>query len=245
MNLLNREEILEKCGRLGAILTNNHVVLTEKPEGFFHAPGYFDKDRALSNAQVAMSIGKIFAERFLDSGIDVVVGPTYGAVGLAAIVACWMARLGDREITWAFAQEKTESGLYRPVLDGDKLGDAVKLSRPLGRERVVGRYFPEIVNGANILVVEDVFASGGSAMETVKAVQAVGGKVVAVAVICNRGGVTKEDLGVPDLEVMFDIPMEMFPEDDCPLCKSGVPVNEVVGHSKQFYERHPESAPKR
>ncbi|MDD2807558.1 MAG: phosphoribosyltransferase family protein [Patescibacteria group bacterium] len=194
----------------------------------------------LSSGQVCDSVAQIMATQFLDADVEVVVGPTYGAVGLAAEVAGWLICLGDRDVQWAFAQEKTVTELFAPIVDG-AYGEPVTLSRPIGRERIIGRYFPEIVKDAKVLVVEDVLASGGSVMETNAAVRAVGGIVVGTAVICNRGGVTADQLGVPILYSMFDIPMEMSPEEECPMCRAGKPINMQVGHGKLFYERHPGS----
>lgn len=219
---LNLAEILEAAQDRGAILTDDHVVLTPKPEGFFHAPGYFDKDRLLSSGRLLSATARIIALRFRDQDIDVVVGPTYGAVGLAAATACWLSRIADREVDWVFAQEKA--------------GESVKKG-----ERMIGRYFPTIVKARRGLVTEDVFTSGGSAMATIEAVNQVGGMVAGVAVVCNRGGVTAEQLGVPMLETLYDIPMLMHPEETCPLCAAGVPINMTVGHGKAFYERHPNS----
>ncbi|NUM25474.1 MAG: phosphoribosyltransferase [Candidatus Buchananbacteria bacterium] len=216
-------EILEAAKARGAILTDDHVVLTPKPAGHFHAPGYFDKDRLLSSGRLLSAAARIIALRFVDHDISVVIGPTYGAVGLAAATACWLSRITGREVNWVFAQEKT--------------GDGVKKG-----ERVIGRYFPTIVAGQNGLVTEDVFASGGSAVATINAVNEVGGIVAGVAVICNRGGITAEQLGVPVLETLYDIPMVMHPEETCPQCADLVPINMMVGHGKEFYERHPQSS---
>ncbi len=228
--LMLPDEIKRFCAARGAILTEDHVVLTPKPDGFYHAPGYFDKDKVLSSAQALNSIAYEFAARFANTHIETVAGPTVGAVGLASAVAIQLFERGQRDVDWVYAEEA-------PVEAGQAKGS---------KKRVIKRCFPAYVKGRRVLVVEDVFSSGGSAKETVVAVQEAGGVVVGVAVICNRSALTAQDLGVPDLKVLFDIPIVMHREEKCPLCAQNIPINMRVGHGTDFYKRHPESqVPKR
>ena len=89
-----------------------------------------------------------------------------------------------------------------------------------------------------VLVVEDILTTGGSARKVVEAVRAIGGNVVGVGVLCNRGGVTAQDLAnVPKLEVLVNISLDAWNEADCPLCKQGVPVNPDVGKGREFLAR--------
>jgi orotate phosphoribosyltransferase len=215
-------EIQAVCAKRGAILTNDHVVLTPKADGHYHAPGYFDKDRVLSNAQVLESIASHFAAAFLSEGIEVVAGPTVGAVSLAAVTAIKLNARSAQKLDWVYAEESVEQSLG-------------------AKKRVIKRCFPAYVKNKRVLVVEDVFSSGGSAKQTIEAVQAVGGQVVGVAVICNRSGLQADDLAVPRLVVLFDIPMVMHREEDCPLCAAKVPINMQVGHGLEFFKRFPES----
>jgi len=54
----------------------------------------------------------------------------------------------------------------------------------------------------------------------------------------NRGGVTVDQIGeVPRLVSLVDVKMDRYAEDDCPLCKAGVPINTQVGKGKAFLER--------
>lgn len=238
--VLGLDGVLKRCRQRGAILTDDHVVLTPKPDGFYHAPGYFDKDRVLSDAMSLNAIGSDITARFWTDDIDCVAGPTTGAVGLAAAVAMRMYIQLGWAIDWVYAEEATKEEVYYTTCT---INDAptVKVNVPIKNKRVVKRCFPPFVKGKRILVVEDVFSSGGSAKATIDAVNEVGGNIIGVAVICNRGGITAEKLGVPRLEVLYDIPMVMHREEECPLCAANIPINMQVGHGKAFYQRHPDS----
>lgn len=90
-----------------------------------------------------------------------------------------------------------------------------------GPGRSVGRDF-HIAPGERVLVVDDVLTTGGSVRETLQAVRDAGGEPVAVAVMVDRsrGAV---DFGVP-LFAATEVEMQTFEADECPLCRSDVPL---------------------
>lgn len=115
--------------------------------------------------------------------------------------------------------------LRTPAVYADKDGEGFILKRG----------YDEIVRGKKVLIVEDILTTGGSVKKVIEAVYAAGGKVVAVAALCNRGNVTKQDIGlnVPII-ALTRIQADSWSEADCKLCASGVPVNTNVGHGKEF-----------
>ncbi len=72
---------------------------------------------------------------------------------------------------------------------------------------------------AKVLVVEDVWTTGGSTLETMQAVEEVGGRVVAAGALIDRTG------GLIDLpvraEALYAQRIESYDADDCPLCRAG------------------------
>ncbi|MFC1629796.1 phosphoribosyltransferase family protein [Patescibacteria group bacterium] len=89
-----------------------------------------------------------------------------------------------------------------------------------------------------MLVVDDVLTTGGSVRGVVEAVRKLGGYVVGVGVIANRGQVTAKDVGdVSELFALADVTMDSYPEKECPLCKKGVPINTVLGKGQEFLAR--------
>ena len=73
-----------------------------------------------------------------------------------------------------------------------------------------------------VLVVEDVVTTAGSTRETIAVAQRHGAQVVGACSIVDRSG------GTHGLELPYAalLPMQLptYKEDECPLCKQGVPV---------------------
>ena len=80
-----------------------------------------------------------------------------------------------------------------------------------------------------------MLTTGGSAKKVFEAVRALGGNVVGLAAICNRGGVTEDDIGpLPELYSLTNVDLDSWDADECPLCASGLPVNTTLGKGKEF-----------
>lgn len=76
--------------------------------------------------------------------------------------------------------------------------------------------------GERVLVVEDVWTTGGSTRETISVVQQEGGTVVAAGALIDRtGGLL--DLSVP-AHALLTMLVPTYEPEQCPLCRSGVPI---------------------
>jgi orotate phosphoribosyltransferase len=83
--------------------------------------------------------------------------------------------------------------------------------------------------------VEDVLTTGGSAKKVIEATRALGGDVVGLAVLCNRGEITKQDVANPSrLSTLVKVKLEAWDEKDCPLCAQNVPINIDVGKGIEY-----------
>ena len=80
----------------------------------------------------------------------------------------------------------------------------------------------EIGPGENVLVVDDVFTTGGSVREVIDAVRKRGGKVMGGGVLVDRS-TAKVALGVPFFSC-HRTEVVTYPPDRCPLCAEGVPL---------------------
>lgn len=70
-----------------------------------------------------------------------------------------------------------------------------------------------------VLVVEDVWTTGKSTREAIEVIQAIGGRVAALAALVNRsGGRVKWDVPAHSL---LEISIPNYEPDDCPLCRAG------------------------
>ncbi len=199
---------------------------------------------------------------------DVVVGPTVGAVSLSQWVAYHYAPSAfTKEVLSVYADEVDEieeiefdSAKIMEITSGDKiklknvLGEMDIVLTPesrtvgkiicrikVGAKRILKRGYDKIVSGKRCLVVEDIINSGTTVIKTIDAIRAAGGEVVGVGALCNRGGgkVTANTLGVPELFSLLDLRMEMFKEDECPICKAYGPesVRTDLGKGKEFLLR--------
>jgi orotate phosphoribosyltransferase len=144
----------------------------------------------------------------------------------------------------ALAVQIKESGLKidticAPALGGLLAGFALATAldvRFIFAERVDGvmsiRRGFEVSKGERVLMCEDIITTGGSAMEAAAVVEELGGKIVGVSALANRGFCKRESSDIqtkPNCKLPQDIPFfaladftfEMYAPDACPLCKDG------------------------
>ena len=77
----------------------------------------------------------------------------------------------------------------------------------------------EIKPGERVLVIEDVWTTGGSTRETIGVVEQEGGLVVAAGALIDRTGGTLE-LNVP-ARALVELAVPSYEPDDCPQCHAG------------------------
>ncbi|WP_345992936.1 orotate phosphoribosyltransferase [Sulfurimonas sp. HSL-1716] len=144
----------------------------------------------------------------------------------------------------ALAAQIKESGLKidtvcAPALGGLIAGYALAQAlecRYIFAERVNGemsiRRGFEVSKDERVLMCEDIITTGGSAMEAARVVESLGGKIVGVAALANRGFCKRENSDVttkPNCKLPQDIPFfaladftfEMYSSDACPMCQAG------------------------
>ena len=82
----------------------------------------------------------------------------------------------------------------------------------------------EVRSGERFLVVEDVWTTGGSTVETAGLIEEQGGKVVAAGALINRpprrGG--RLELPVP-MRSLLALEVGTYRPEECPLCRDGKP----------------------
>jgi orotate phosphoribosyltransferase len=99
------------------------------------------------------------------------------------------------------------------------------------------RGFDKRIPGSKVLVVEDVLTSGGSARRTIEVVSELGGEVIGLGVLCNRGNVQPDAVSNIPITAILDVQMRMYPEEDCPFCAAGTPVRTDFGKGAEFLKR--------
>ena len=70
-----------------------------------------------------------------------------------------------------------------------------------------------------VLVVEDVWTTGGSTVETIHVVEEAGGRVVAAGALIDRSG-GKIEFEV-EAQSLLQLPIASYEPEDCPFCREG------------------------
>ncbi len=213
LNETERAEVLELFGKVGAVITDSHIVYTSGK----HGSAYVNKDAIYPHIRETSTLCQIIADRFADDNVEVVIAPAIGGVILSQWTTYHLLLMREREVLAIYA-EKAENSL---VKDDPSF--------------VIKRGYDKLVVGKRVLVVEDVLTTGGSAKRVIEAVRAIGGEVVGLGVLCNRGGITAADVAdPPKLFALVNIKLDAWDETDCPLCRDNVPINTDVGKGREF-----------
>ena len=77
--------------------------------------------------------------------------------------------------------------------------------------------------GERVLIVEDIVTTGGSVKEVIAAVKEAGGVPVAVSMLVDRSG-GKASFGDVPCTALLRMDVETYTPEECPLCKSGIPM---------------------
>jgi len=212
---MNEQEVLRILRDVGAVITDGHFVYTSGK----HGSVYINKDAVYPHIRVISQLCYAIAAHFRNKfgayyGIDSVVGPAIGGVILSTRIADWLEQMNGGNVLSLYA-EKTDNG-----------------------EFVFRRGYDKFVPGRRVLVVEDVLTTGGSVKKVIEATRDLGGKVIGLGVLCNRGGVTLQDVAdPPELFALVNVNLDAWDEAECPLCASYVPINEEVGKGREFLAR--------
>ncbi|MCL4354350.1 phosphoribosyltransferase [Patescibacteria group bacterium] len=194
--------IVEQWRRLG-VIKKGHFLLTSGR----HSDEYVAKNLIYVHTRFTSELCADIAEMFKDHGVQAVIGPVVGGVALSQWVAYHLSVFTDTDVFSLFA-------------DKDNGNFAIK------------REYDQFTANNRVLVVEDILTTGGSVKKVIDAVRANGGEPVAVAALCNRGGVTTESLGVPELSTLVELKMDTWAPADCELCHKLVPMSTSAGHAK-------------
>ena len=155
-----------------------------------HSPKYLEKFWVLQWPIHTARLCGAIADRARSLGVATVAGPTTGGIILAHEVA---RQMGGRAV---YAEREDT-----------------------GTGRVLRRGF-QLARGERVLVVDDIMTTGGSVQETIGAVRAAGGEVVAAAVLVDRSAGNAQ-LGVP-LQALWSLDIPAYDPASCPLCATGV-----------------------
>ena len=160
-----------------------------------HSGTYVQCALVLQYPKYAEQLGRALAAEFLDLRVDCVASPALGGVILGHEVARAIPPHADGTPVRAIFVERDATG-------------SLSLRRGF-------RVEPE----EHVLVIEDVWTTGGSTCETVRVLEEAGARVVAAGALIDRSG-GRIELPVRT-EALVELKIESYVPAECPLCRDG------------------------
>ncbi len=194
MNVLSLRDLLELA---------DARVRHFRMESGYHSALWFDLDGLFAHPHRIARYLDALAERLRPHELSVLCGPLLGGAFAAMGIA---ERLGA-EFLYAIPADTGDAALFSA---------RYRLPRALERR----------VRERRIALVDDVMSAGSSLRATRDAVEGHGGQVVAIGALLVLGGAGRvhfTERGCAVESVLRD-QHPMWPPDDCPLCREGIPV---------------------
>ena len=188
--MLQDEELLRLFEISGAI-RHGHFELSSG----LHSGTYVQCALVLQYPLFAEKLGRALAALFSDATIEAVVSPALGGIVIG------------QEVARALPEPKGGGGVPAIFVERDSTG-----------MMCLRRGFT-LRPDQHVLVIEDVWTTGGSTLETIQVVEEAGGRVVAAGALIDRSG-GKMEFPV-EASALLDLPMASYEAEDCPLCHQG------------------------
>ena len=184
------EAIIRMLEDVGAI-RQGHFELTSG----LHSATYVQCALVLQYPKYAEQLGRALAAEFLDLRVDCVASPALGGVIIGQEVARALPPRADGAPVRAIFVERDATG-------------SLTLRRGF-------RVDPD----EHVLVVEDVWTTGGSTCQTISLLEEAGARIVAAGALIDRSG-GQIELPVRT-EALMELKVESYDASECPLCRTG------------------------
>ena len=172
-------EFIELARRYDVLKFGEFTLKSGRISPYFFNAGAFDSGRALA------SLGRCYANRIVDSGLefDVLLGPAYKGIPLAAATAVALADQHGIDMPFAYNRKEAKSHGEGGTLVGAPLQ---------------GR----------VLVIDDVITAGTAVREVIAMIEAAGAALAGVAIGLNRQERGQGELSaIQELERAYGVPV--------------------------------------
>ena len=146
---------------------------------YFFNTGLFNTGKSLAD------LGRFYAEAIVDSGVefDLIYGPAYKGIPLAAAISIALADHHDRDIPYAFNRKEAKDHGEGGTIVGSELK-------------------------GKILIVDDVISAGTSVRESVDLIKANGAELAGVMIALDRQEKGKADVSaIQEIESSYNMPV--------------------------------------
>ncbi|MEP1595256.1 MAG: orotate phosphoribosyltransferase, partial [Halieaceae bacterium] len=146
---------------------------------------YFFNAGAFASGEALAALGRCYAQSIVDSGLefDVLLGPAYKGIPLAAATAIALADRHGRDVPFAYNRKEAKDHGEGGVLVGAPL---------------VGR----------VLVIDDVITAGTAVREVIAMIDSAGAQLAGVAIGLNRQERGEGELSaIQEIERNYGIPV--------------------------------------
>ena len=174
-----QREFIQFALERGVLRFGEFTLKSGRVSPYFFNAGLFDSGLALAK------LGRFYAQALMDSGLsyDVVFGPAYKGIPLAATTAVALAEQHQRDVPWCFNRKEAKNHGEGGTLVGAPLA---------------GR----------IVIVDDVITAGTAIREVMQIIQAQGAQAAGVLIALDRQERgTGELSAIQEVERDFNMPV--------------------------------------
>lgn len=203
---MKEQDLMAKWRKRGIILEGHFIYASGR-----HGSEYVEKKALRAYFSEWSKFCFEIAKEFSRQKVEVIIGPSQGGIAVALLVALHLeAYYGEKTIVLNADKDKRGGFYLNPT---DKM----------------------LIKDKRVLVVDDVFNSGGSAKKVIALIRGHTKEIIGLGVVCNRGGDAIKTIGVPCYAVI-DITLDSWSREECQtsgLCAQGILINTNYGHGGQ------------
>jgi len=174
-----QKEFLDFALNTGVLRFGEFTLKSGRISPYFFNAGLFNTGNSLAK------LGRYYAQAIADSGIefDVLYGPAYKGIPLAAVTAAALADHHDMDVPYAFNRKEAKDHGEGGIIVGHELE-------------------------GKVLIIDDVISAGTSVRESMDIIEAQGAKAAGVVIALDRQEKGKGELSaIQEVERDYDIPV--------------------------------------
>ena len=174
-----QKDFLDFALKTGVLRFGEFTLKSGRISPYFFNAGLFNTGRSLAQ------LGKYYAQTIVDSGIefDVLYGPAYKGIPLAAVTSAALAEFHDIDKPYAFNRKEAKDHGEGGIIVGHELT-------------------------GKVLIIDDVISAGTSVRESVEIIQQQGAQTGGVVIALDRQERGQGELSaIQEVERDYDIPV--------------------------------------